>query len=154
MKANQAPTNSATELAELPMTRGAVEQSASETTTRRGAYMDELGRKLDIFDEAGNQDYASLRSVFAQAMVQAAEGKGKERHAGLLPFEHQPMLSIAQMQGSELGLVFQAVKKANESKGLPTPERQVAELLGAMNYLAGAVIYIQRNRVSDGDDLL
>jgi hypothetical protein len=135
----------------LPLTRGAVE--GTDATPVRGAFVERLGRRLDIFDEVGLGDYDSLRAVFAQAMTQAAEGKGRERHAGLLPFEQQPMQVLAQMQNSELGLIFQAMKKANESRGLPTPERQVAELLGAMNYLAGAVLFIQRNRVSDTDEI-
>lgn len=32
---------------------------------------------------------------------------------------------------------------AAEQARLPTTERQVAELLGAINYLAGAIIYLE-----------
>ena len=40
-------------------------------------------------------------------------------------------------------LLYQAYKKAEESQRLPT-DRAVAELLGAIVYLAGAIIYIEK----------
>lgn len=126
------------------------EALVAQVTHGRGIYSETLGRKADIFDEPSDGDYVTLRAIMALAMVQACEGKGKERHAGTLPFELQPMQTISQMLGSEHGLVFQAIKKANEGMRLPT-DRKVAELLGAINYLAGAVLFIQRNEVSDDD---
>jgi hypothetical protein len=89
--------------------------------------------------------YQSLARVLARAFRHAAHGKGKERHARQdgVPFESQPMVTINAMLGTQDGFIYQAIKKAVESKGLPR-ERAVAELLGAINYLAGAVIAMER----------
>ncbi len=84
--------------------------------------------------------YETLADVLARAFAQAATGKGKERHAGAgVPFERQPMTTINIEQGSIDGFLYQARKKALEAKRLPAGRAQ-AELLGAINYLAGAVI--------------
>lgn len=84
--------------------------------------------------------YEKLADVLQRAYDQAATGKGKERHAGDgVPFERQPMSTINIEQGSIDGFLYQARKKALESKRLPAGRAQ-AELLGAINYLAGAVI--------------
>ena len=84
--------------------------------------------------------YESLAEVLLRAFVQASAGKGKERHAGAgVPFERQPMATINQEQGSIDGYLYQARKKAIEAKRLPQGRAQ-AELLGAIVYLAGAVI--------------
>jgi hypothetical protein len=89
-------------------------------------------------DAAG---YDSLASVLKRAFDQASAGKGKERHANDLPFDQQPMQTIASQFGVGF-LLGQAAKKSQESQALP-PGRDVAELLGAINYLAGAVIYLE-----------
>ena len=83
--------------------------------------------------------YASLQQVLHEALLQASEGKGKERHAGDGEhFESQPICEIAKRVG--LGfLLGQAVKKIYESGRLPDPQG-VHELLGAINYLAAAII--------------
>lgn len=89
--------------------------------------------------------YASLRSVLARAVEQAEKGKGHERHDRGEPFEEQDICTIGRDLGSvdfELG---QARKKAQESKCLP-PDRAVAELLGAIVYLAAAVILLEEKR--------
>ena len=84
--------------------------------------------------------YNKLFDVLMQALNQAAGGKGKERHARAgVAFEDQPMSTINKQLGSIDGLIYQAHKKSLESKRLPDGRAQ-AELLGAMNYLAGAVI--------------
>lgn len=84
--------------------------------------------------------YEALADVLVRAFKQASEGKGKERHAGEgVPFERQPMSTINIEQGSIDGFLYQARKKALEAKRLPDGRAQ-AELLGAINYLAGAVI--------------
>jgi hypothetical protein len=85
-------------------------------------------------------DYTKLSSVLKAAYDQAARGKGKERHASDgQPFELQPMSAINQVLGSIDGFLYQAAKKAQEARRLPYGRAQ-AELLGAINYLAGAVI--------------
>ena len=84
--------------------------------------------------------YEKLANVLARAYEQAAVGKGKERHASDgVAFEDQPMSAINQTLGSIDGFLFQAIKKAQEARRLPVGRAQ-AELLGAINYLAGAVI--------------
>jgi hypothetical protein len=85
--------------------------------------------------------YYSLAAVFERAFKQASEGKGKERHANELPFDQQPMQTIARAHGVGF-LTGQASKKAEEAHGLPH-EMKIAELLGAMNYLAGAVVFLE-----------
>ena len=86
--------------------------------------------------------YESLAAVLQKAHDQAAIGKGKERHANGLPFEDQPMSVINRQLGSIHGFIYQAQKKSLEATRLPK-ERAVAELLGAINYLAGAVIALE-----------
>ena len=53
------------------------------------------------------------------------------------------MTTINAMLGSVDGFLYQAIKKTVESKRLPK-DRAVAELLGAINYLAGAVIALEK----------
>lgn len=88
--------------------------------------------------------YESLRDVLDRAFDQAASGKGAERHAQDLPFEQQTMQKLIDLYGPGFAL-GQAAKKAQESQRLPAG-RDVAELLGAINYLAGAVIALERGR--------
>lgn len=86
--------------------------------------------------------YEQLAQVLAAAFNQAARGKGKERHAKGQPFHEQVMQVGAQHFGAG-ALLFQAFKKSEESQRLPH-ERAEAELLGAIVYLAGAVIANRR----------
>lgn len=91
-------------------------------------------------DEPG---YEKLGSVLMRAYDQAARGKGKERHVqGEEPFHEQVMADMAKRFGTG-ALLSQAFKKSEESQRLPH-DRAVAELLGAINYLAGAVIDLER----------
>jgi hypothetical protein len=85
--------------------------------------------------------YSSLARVLGRAFDQAANGKGKERHAGELPFDKQPMQTLCGLYGVGFAL-GQAAKKTQEAQRLPR-DRAVAELLGAINYLAGAVIFLE-----------
>lgn len=87
--------------------------------------------------------YDSLASVLDRALLQASQGKGKERHAtGDTRFEDQPMGVINKQIGSIDGYIYQAHKKSLEALRLPAG-RDVAELLGAINYLAGAIIALE-----------
>lgn len=86
--------------------------------------------------------YDDLAAVLLRAYDQAARGKGKERHANGEPFSHQVMQDGARRFGVG-SLLFQAFKKSEESQRLPH-DRAVAELLGAIVYLAGAVIAMER----------
>lgn len=87
--------------------------------------------------------YEKLEAVLVHALDQAAHGKGKDRHVSVedQPFEEQPICTLQRIYGT--GYAFgQASKKMEEAIRLPK-ERAVAELLGAINYIAAAVIVLE-----------
>ena len=87
------------------------------------------------------EGYEALGSVLAEAVEQAAGGKGAERHAySSEPFSGQLIREIPFRlgPGGECFCLGQAVKKIYESRRLP-PDRARAELLGAIVYAAAAV---------------
>lgn len=89
--------------------------------------------------------YTSLASVFQRAYDQAAKHKGAERHANDKPFHEQPMQTVANHHG--IGFILgQASKKSIEAQGMlerGDSDKAIHELLGAINYLAGAIINIE-----------
>lgn len=86
--------------------------------------------------------YERLANVLHAAFTQAASGKGKERHArDAEPFHEQVILQGAKRFGHG-ALLFQAYKKSEESQRLPK-DRAIAELHGAIVYLAAAVIALE-----------
>lgn len=89
--------------------------------------------------------YEELAQVLMEALCQAAYGKGKERHGSDNPILHQPIITTPLTQGSPDGLTYQVSKKAIESGRLPA-ERGDAELMGAVNYAACAIIVRRRLR--------
>lgn len=89
--------------------------------------------------------YEQLVEVFAAAHDQAAYGKGKERHANGLPFHEQRMQSISDLVGSPDGMLYQLVKKTTEGLQFDNPQKREHELLGAINYLAGIIIWLRRH---------
>lgn len=95
--------------------------------------------------------YEKLADVLQRAYDQAACGKGHERHAQGEPFHEQVMQDGARRFGVG-GLLFQAFKKSEESQRLPH-DRAVAELLGSINYLAGAVIALERQQLAESTSL-
>lgn len=110
-------------------------------------------RQVDSLDKRGGPAYASLREVLDHALDQASAGKGKERHApNGERFEDQRMLSISRLLVSEYGMAYQVCKKVSEGLILPTTERKVAELLGAINYIAGIVIYLREKDIEAEDN--
>lgn len=92
--------------------------------------------------------YECLGDVLVAAYYQAAQGKGAERHADNKPFDDQPMQHIARRRG--IGFILgQADKKSEEAQGMLGRGEQakaVHELLGAIVYLAGAIIHIESNK--------
>ena len=88
--------------------------------------------------------YEALAEVLAAAMEQAASGKGLDRHANGQSFDRQPMIDISRMVGIGFPL-GQAQKKAQETALLAAAgetAKAQAEILGAINYLAGAHIVL------------
>lgn len=104
------------------------------------------------------EGYEALQMVLQMAYEQASGGKGNERHAsnGLSerPFHGQPMQTECDEIGSVDGLVYQVRKKTREGNKLPTTNRQVNEWLGAINYLAGCVIWKLRHEEQAGEGAL
>jgi hypothetical protein len=98
---------------------------------------------MSDFNEPG---YEKLAAVLQRAYDQAAKGKGKERHAAGEPFHEQVMQIIGARKFGVGSLLCQAFKKSDETQSLPL-DRGVNELLGAIVYLAGAVIA----REAEGD---
>jgi hypothetical protein len=92
-----------------------------------------------------NLPYGSLQNVLDEAFKQAAEGKGKERHANDDKYEDQIMFIIEKL---DLGFMrSQAIKKIIESKRLidiGKKEQAVTDLLGAINYIAGKIIEVEK----------
>lgn len=88
-------------------------------------------------------EYESLFDVLVGAFEQASRGKGRERHANNLPFEVQPMQTLSDALQDDAGMAFQAMKKIRESRGLPK-DAAIRELHGAINYIAGMVIWRQK----------
>lgn len=91
--------------------------------------------------EAPDDGYLNLRRVLDLALEQASAGKGKERHATDNPFDQQPMMEIGRMVGHGFCL-GQAIKKAQEASRMQ-PDAAQRELLGAINYLAGAYLLLE-----------
>ena len=90
--------------------------------------------------------YDSLYKVLLAAYNQASNGKGKERHQlnDDEPFENQKICEISRRLGSNDYNLGQAVKKIYESKRLPK-DRAIAELLGAINYIAAGIIILEES---------
>lgn len=89
-----------------------------------------------------DEQYKALRSVLECAFEQASNGKGKERHADNVEyFQNQQICEIGRRLEGNLaaGPLFQAVKKIYES-GRLDKNGAIAELLGAINYIAAAII--------------
>jgi len=91
--------------------------------------------------------YASLDRILTEAQEQAANGKGKERHAADNAFEDQVICEVQRLLiGHPLAYqAGQAMKKTIEAGRLfnmGKPEAAKAESLGAINYLAAMCIMV------------
>ena len=87
-----------------------------------------------------NEGYHDLFDVLRDALDQAQNGKGEERHGNGLSFTGQPALTITRAVG--LGFPLgQAMKKIQECQRMDTDAAK-RELLGAINYLAAAVLFL------------
>lgn len=99
--------------------------------------------------------YESLLRILKDAHDQAACGKGAERHGNDLPFGAQPMQTIGFLLHSSEGMMYQAMKKIQEANSRLKFAEKIQdkdstllakrfarwELLGAINYLAGAILF-------------
>lgn len=95
------------------------------------------------------EKYKTLSVILDAAFNHAATGKGKERHARDLPFDKQPMLETTRLVGPGFPL-GQAIKKAGEAAGMIERGElgaAEAECLGAINYLAGCVVWMRERKV-------
>lgn len=95
--------------------------------------------------------YERLAAVFQDAHDQAALGKGKDRHANGEPFHEQRMQKVSRTQGNAYGMAFQVQKKMLEGLEMADREACRRELLGALNYLAGIVIFLD-DQEAGGDE--
>lgn len=115
-------------------------QALWETREREHDYVTVFNRTFDV------PGYEKLRNVLERAYDQAAVTKGAERHANDRPFHEQPMQTIADRRG--IGFILgQVDKKTEEGQGMidrGENEAAVRELLGAIVYLAGAVIFLEK----------
>lgn len=84
-----------------------------------------------------------LSSVFKSAIEQTTDGKGMQRHGRDIPFLDQPWYEIANTHGIGF-LSGQAEKKLREAMsnmGKSDNDWWEKEMLGAINYIAMAVLY-------------
>lgn len=91
------------------------------------------------------QGYESLEVVLYEAYQQAATGKGAARHGRGVSFDAQPTQTISELLGTDGGLAFQAMKKINEGMRLD-PAAKKKELLGAINYIASIIIFMNQEK--------
>ena len=91
---------------------------------------------------APTDPYAPLWRVLDAAYDQAANGKGKERHANDKPFTDQPIMEIARMTGIDAHS-YQIMKKAQEASSMFKRgdfEAAKAEFRGVIIYAAAAIL--------------
>lgn len=98
-----------------------------------------------MIENTGKGEYSSLYGVLLEALQQASSGKGYKRHSEPNEaFENQVICEITQrLRKSSLGYPLgQAVKKIYETVNI-TNEEAINELLGAINYIAAAIISLR-----------
>lgn len=108
----------------------------------RDAALESLAEK----SESVVPGYEDLAGILKEALNQASRGKGKERHANDLPFNRQKMMGISDLYHGPQGMLWQATKKATEanemlSRDPSSREFFEKELLGAIVYISGAIVY-------------
>ncbi len=85
--------------------------------------------------------YEILAEALQAALDQAQHGKGRERHANNRPFTEQTIMETTRAHGIGFPL-GQAEKKIRESHRLSTTDRKIAELRGAIVYIAAAILAV------------
>lgn len=107
--------------------------------------MQQLHHNVQLTDESRVSGYDALETVLCAAYNQAANGKGKERHAQDDPFLKQPIMEIGRLLKSIDGELYQAIKKVREGLIMARngeADRAVREFLGAINYIAAATLLV------------
>lgn len=97
--------------------------------------------------------YAALHRELMDAYYQSASGKGKERHANGRPFDRQPIMENGRMFGPGF-TAGQGAKKAQEALGMVRrgqAEAAIAELHGAIVYLAATAALVRETPASDNE---
>lgn len=100
---------------------------------------------IQLTDESRVPGYEALETVLCAAYNQAANGKGKERHAQGDRFLEQPIMEIGRLLKSIDGELYQAIKKVREGLLMARngeADRAVREFLGAINYIAAATLLV------------
>lgn len=109
---------------------------------------------LELFDELGDTvEEHPLHGIFDQCIAQAVSGKGEERHGHGVEFMDQPWHELTNAFGLG-GPLFQAAKKTREAVqwlGSSEEYRFKAELLGAINYIAMALLAYENQHESEPD---
>ena len=97
--------------------------------------------------QCDDPNYNSLSEVLGQAYDHASRGKGHIRHGSEEPFESQVSCEITRrLSKSPVGYPLgQAVKKIYETTVLDK-NAQIHELLGAINFLAIAIICLRNGK--------
>lgn len=107
--------------------------------------MQQLHHNIQLTDKSRVSGYEALETVLCAAYNQAANGKGKERHAQDDPFLEQPIMEIGRLLKSVDGELYQAIKKVREGLMMARngeADRAVREFLGAINYIAAATLLV------------
>jgi hypothetical protein len=86
-----------------------------------------------------------------QALSQAQDGKGKERHANDLPFDKQIICTATREEGHGFTR-GQIRKKIEEVKRLPTVDAQIREMLSIIVYAAADIMVMQDGMVYDRNE--
>jgi len=92
--------------------------------------------------------YDELSRVLHAAYEQASGGKGAARHSQGQRFEHQPIVALQRLYGP--GFAYGQVAKKMEEAQRMDRDAAVRELLGAINYLAAVVVYLEGEQGGDG----
>lgn len=86
--------------------------------------------------------YEDLAAILIGAYQQSALGKGKERHANDLPFNHQKIMMLARHTGIDAH-TYQITKKALEAGDMlkrGSHQAAIAEFRGVIVYAAAAIL--------------
>jgi len=103
---------------------------------------EETQREIEAFETI--EKYKDYFQIVDEAFAVVATGKGKERHnPRKLPFSEQQIVKVNLALGSTHGLLYQIIKKADESSRLPHPMSR-KELLDIINYGIAAVIVLDK----------